>query len=190
MSKYAFAAAAALSALIASSAAMAQSAQASTDQFKVTVKVEKSCTFDASGDVNFNGVTGSAPNTGVKGSSLSSATVDKTITATCTNGTPYGLYFTSPNSADGKFFMKADDASSTEKIPYTMNFKSFSSPSALTTDAEVTAGAAVITGLGPTSAFLGNGEEQTITLKLAIGKLAKLPTPGGYTDTVTVAINF
>ena len=89
MSKYAFAAAAALSALIASSAAMAEQTISAPAQFTVSVEVLAGCTINSNGgDVTFAATAGTA-----------SKPSDKTTSAsvTCTNGSGYDVTLTSTN---------------------------------------------------------------------------------------------
>ena len=90
MSKYAFAAAAALSALIASSAAMAdRTTISSTAAFTVSVEVLAGCTINSNGgDVTFTATAGTA-------SKPSDITTSASIT--CTNGTGYDVSLTSTN---------------------------------------------------------------------------------------------
>ena len=102
MSKYAFAAAAALSALIASSAAMAGSESAPA--FTVSVEVLAGCTIsDNGGDAKFAATAGTATRP---------SDVTTTASITCTNGTPYKVSLTST----GGFKMK----NGTNEIAYSV----------------------------------------------------------------------
>ena len=93
MSKYAFAAAAALSALIASSAAMAGSESAPA--FTVSVDVLAGCTINTNGgDAIFTATAGTA--------TTKPADVTTTASITCTNGTVYKVSLAST----GGFKMK------------------------------------------------------------------------------------
>lgn len=90
MTKYAFAAAAALSALFASSAAMATKDQTATStSFIVSVTVAKGCNVSNVGHVSFGTVAGTAS---------APTPIDKSPTITCTVGTEYDASLVSTNS--------------------------------------------------------------------------------------------
>ena len=189
MSKYAFAAAAALSALIASSAAMATEAR--TDQFTVSVTVTAGCKVNATGNVFFGGEAktggvGTGVGNGVLGTGLTGATVDKDIKVTCTRGTGYGLTLSSGNTANP--FKMAGTSGNTDKIPYSVAFTSSTAADQATVGGTFpTSGTSL---LGATNSFLGNGDEQTVSVTLTIGRLATLPKVDTYSDVVTVGVNF
>ena len=118
MSKYAFAAAAALSALIASSAAMAAKDQtiSSTSKFTVSVEIKKGCQIDSTGgDVTFD-VTGK---TGLSSSAPSFVTTRALVT--CTAGTEFDVYLTSDNAFRMARTVGTGPTAVTTYIGYTVN---------------------------------------------------------------------
>jgi len=162
MSKYAFAAAAALSALIASSAAKA--VDAANPQFTVSVNVLAGCTL-TSGSGAGGAVTFEALGTGNKSSSRT-----KNLGVTCTEGTVANITLTSGNSSSGGFRMSSG-GDTPAYIPYTVSYG----------NTQLVSGTAFQTAAG------GTGNEDTITLNLATS-VTKLPKPGAYSDLVTVTV--
>ena len=90
MSKYAFAAAAALSALIASSAAMAGTSAGTA--FDVKLVINAGCTISNNGDIAYFGTSA-----GVSGTEETAPIASKDVSVTCTKDTPYSLHVTSTN---------------------------------------------------------------------------------------------
>ena len=170
MSKYAFAAAAALSALIASSAAMA----ADTATFTVSVEIQKSCGITATGGITFT------QSSGLSSNAPAAPATGATATVTCTNGTEYSIAATSTNS----FKMKNTDAfPDFAGITYTLSGKATggSTETAMSTAGQVIPG-------------IGNGSGQTFAFNGAITNWNKLTPVAGasttFSDTVTLTITY
>ena len=170
MSKYAFAAAAALSALIASSAAMAdKTLTALSDTFTVSVTVNKGCTVTTQvGDVLFGSAAGN-------GSAPQSIT--RTPKITCTSGTEYDASLVST----GGFKMK--NAGTTSTIAYVVE-------SGSTTLSYSTTEAGAANKVTNTST---DGSAQDLPLKFSIPAAAwTTANKAGltYSDTVTLKIEY
>ena len=164
MSKYAFAAAAALSALIASSAAMAGSESAPA--FNVSVTVEAGCTLGTvSGDVPF----ASTPGTALTAPGVQSNSVG----ITCTSSTPYKVSLTSTNG----FAMKKSGVTGAG-IGYSVSTGPVGGKTYLSTS-------------GITYDSVGTGAEKILTLDYNITSgWAATNAPGSYTDQVTLNLSF
>ena len=166
MSKYAFAAAAALSALIASSAAMAEkNLNERGTAFTVSVTVHKGCVVTTNvASVAFTATAGTASPPGY---------VDGTAQITCTSGTEYDVSLVSDNG----FKMKNGD----NAIAYTV-------ASGTTTLS--------YSGIAPTSANkvtnTSAGSAQEVPLRFSIAPGAWGPTKPAvdYSDTVTLRIDY
>lgn len=163
MSKYAFAAAAALSALIASSAAMAASPTVGTE-FTVKVNVEKGCTITTGlGAVDF----GSASASATKPVGTSANGGIQTAKFAC--NTDYGFHLTSANYADSTFNMVKSGGG---KIPYT-----------------ISVGGNTLGNTAVTT-FSQSAATTDVTFTFAITKWDTSLAIGQYQDNVTLNVDF
>ena len=162
MSKYAFAAAAALSALIASSAAMAAGTTLGPDQFEVKLTVQEACVLTSPGaGVNFD----LALSTGA----LTGGT--NTVSVVCTSGATANITLTGLGSGT-TFKMFKDRDTTLAAIPYTVRVN----------NTEVARG-------GSVHPVASSGGVQTVDLVLTAPSLTTRPAAGTYTDWVTVAVD-
>ena len=161
MSKYAFAAAAALSALIASSAAMADTTTISSPAaFTVSVEVLAGCT------INNNG--GDATFAATAGTATKPSDVTTSPSITCTNGTSYNVSLTSTNA----FKLK----NGSKSIAYTVS----NGTTDLTT-----------TGAKFTKQGDGTAQTSTLTFSIPASAWVSTNTAGlTYSDTVTLNVTF
>ena len=185
MSKNAFAAAAALSMMMAGSSAMAGTSGNATTPFTVQVQINDGCTVNTSGTVSLSGVSGVLAKTMDTPQSNTGR-----VTATCTSGTQYGLKLTSTNNgaaADGKYYMKGSSGNLVT-IPYTVKYTSFSGTGAstnLTPDAPINSGTATAT-----RSFTSGGADTIITLTFTSGTPSGPLTRDTYSDIVNVTAEF
>ena len=188
MSKNVFAAAAALSMMMAGSSAMAGSPASASTPFTVSIVVSDGCIINTSGAVPLHS------GTGAPGTALSNLSNTGRVTATCTDGTKYGLTLTSTNNIsanDGKFFLKGTGTNAT-KIEYTVNYTSFTKGDGANADSALTANTPVLskTSTGTTTSFTGGGAESTITFTFATGTVTGAPKADTYSDIVNVTAEF
>lgn len=185
MSKYAFAAAAALSALIASSAAMAGKTQTilSTDtgglgKFTVSVEITKSCQITSTGgNVTFD-VSGK---TGLSATKPSDA--NSTATITCTSGTEYDVYLTSDNGFRMDYAVTAADSTVTHNyIGYTVTS---------TLGSKTMSYSGTVADANKVS-NVGTGQAQNVPMAFSInnGSWVSTNPVGTYSDQLTLNVNF
>ena len=132
MSKYAFAAAAALSALIASSAAMAAGPSGTsplTADFKVSITIDKGCEITTEGNITFTQSLGIVPIAPTQSAGAKAK-------VTCTAGTDYSISAGSNNS----FKMVNDANKASFGISYTLTGKGVVAPADTTLRVMSTAG--------------------------------------------------
>ena len=170
MSKNAFAAAAALSMMMAGSSAMATGTSAGT-AFDVQIVISEGCTISNDGTaVTFDstiGVTKTKP-----------ATKTKTATIICTTGTKYDFHLTTPNN-----FMLKNTNDSTKTINYEVK----------ATNGATTGGAIGRDPVTSPTLFTGTGAGQTVTFTFDLtGWNTSTPDylAGTYKDTVTLNVDF
>ena len=180
MSKYAFAAAAALSALIASPAAMA--VETKTGGFEVSVTIEKACTFDVTGFIKFtrgSGLAVTAPAQEGEGA---------TATVACTTGTDYKITAGSGNLVN-PFFMVSSPAINVNGSPFPgIPYQLFGKVST-----DITKG----TLMNTAGAYLGNRDGGSASYKFN-GEISgwtglNAPVSGDYTkyaDQVTLTLTY
>ena len=170
MSKNAFAAAAALSMMMAGSSAMAAGTSAGT-AFDVQIVISDGCTISNDGGaVTFDstiGVTKTKP-----------ATKTKSATIICTTGTTYDFHLSTPNN-----FLLKNTSDPTKTIGY---------------EVKATLGGTTGNALGKTQVssptlFTGTGTGQTVTFTFDLtGWNTSTPDylAGTYKDTVTLNVDF
>ena len=172
MSKYAFAAAAALSALIASSAAMAES-------INVSLIVTEGCSLVSKGNDVALGTLDTAGLTGAP-------TAKTDLTVKCTSGSLATLTLSSSNPDSANNFQVAAGSA---KVPYTIKFGDASSTSFFTH------------GVALSTTTSMDGTATAIPLYFAVGKRpasGSVPTALGaippastsYSDMVTIGVDF
>lgn len=187
MSKNAFAAAAALSMMVVGSAAMAASSPTATTPFTVSIKINDGCTVNTSGAVSLSG------SSGVVSKTLGTAQSNTgKVTATCTNGTRFGLKLTSTNNAtgtDGKFYMKGLKPLNSVTIPYTVKYTSITGATSTLVPgsgvSELLSGTA-----SSTTSFTAGSSDAEITLTFTSGTPSAAPIADDYSDTVNVTAEF
>ena len=177
MSRYAFAAVAALSTLLASSAAMAAGSFTNTTTastpFSVKLKVVAGCTVNTTGLVNIGA------STGIFTAAVVGSTGEGTVKATCTSGGTYGLEFGPSNTTS---FTMRGTGGNTTTIPYTIRYTRGGSTVISTT-----------TDLAPNTqyAFTGSGSEQSIVFTFTAGTPSVTPAAvDDYSDTVRVTMSY
>ena len=167
MTKYAFAAAAALSALMASSAAMADPAAGpGPNQFQVRLNITEECAMISKGaGVNLT----MAIATGVV-----TADAANTVQVQCTSGATANVRLTSsfPSAAaSGHFRMSKDRNATGPFIPYTVSV----------------GGNEVLSG-GSVQPSVSNGGVQNVSVVVSVATQTTRPAAGDYTDWVTVEV--
>ena len=164
MSKYAFAAAAAVSALIASSAALAGTSAGTA--FDVRLVINAGCTISNSGDPAYFGTS-----SGVSGTESTPPTASKAVTVTCTNGTAYSLHVNS----------SAFTLTSGSKTPIAYQ-------AALSGSTANLGSTQVTTGFSQT----GNGSAQPLTVKFTLPNWnAAAPYDvATYSDNITLSVDY
>jgi len=158
-----FAAAAALAAV---SSGLAFAGTTSGTPFTVQVTVDAGCNIDTgspTGTINFGTVAGTA---------AAPADVSGNMVVTCTNTTPYRIYFTSTNTVTGNT-NRIMNAGGAENIGYQIR------------QGTTPIGNTPATGYSGT----GNGSQQTTAINFHINSWTPI-TPGTYTDTVTMNVDF
>ena len=186
MSKNAFAAAAALSMMMAGSSAMAGTSGNASTPFTVQVQINDGCTVNTSGTVSLSGLSG------VLAKTMDTAQSNTgTVTATCTSGTKYSLKLTSTNNSaasDGKYYMKGSSGNSVT-IPYTVKYTSISASGSATINTDTAVLSGMPTGTAPTQSFTSGGSD-TITLTFTSGTPSGPLTRDTYSDVVNVTAEF
>lgn len=156
---------AAAAVLAAVSSGIAYAATTSGTPFTVQVTVTAGCNIDTgspTGTINFGSVAGTA---------TAPSDVSGNMVVTCTNTTPYNIYFTSANTVTGN--TNRIMVNGAESIGYQIRQG--------TTPIGNTAG----TGYSGT----GSGAQQTTAINFHINSWSPV-TPGTYTDTVTMHVDF
>ncbi len=181
MSRYAFAAAAALSALFASSAAMAATLTASTN-FTVQVKIIGGCTVVTTAGNAAGAIVNIGDSAGILATALSSATGTGTVSTTCTTGTDYSIKLV---STGGSFTMKGA-VTNLATIPYTVTYTGISSgggSSTLATNASVLHNTSVGT-------FTSGSAPQVTGFKFTPGTPTGTLIPDTYKDSLSVTVEY
>ena len=177
MSRYALAAAAALSSMLASSAAMAATTANAATPFTIQVVVANSCTVNTSGSVTMT---------------LSGSTWSGTgrVTANCTDGALYSITLTSRNIANS-FNLKSDAGSNTARIPYSVSLTSFTGGggSASLGD-QLSYGTAFASGTASSKTLVGGGANSTIEFTFTTGTPVGTLIADTYKDTVDVILAY
>ena len=181
MSRYAFAAAAALSALFASSAAMAATLTASTN-FTVQVKINGGCTVVTTTGNAAGSIVNIGDPAGILATALSSATGTGTVSTTCTTGTDYSIKLV---STGGSVTMRGTGAN-LATIPYTVTYTGISSGGGSSTLA-TNAGVLHNTSVGT---FTSNGVAQVTGFRFTPGTPSATLTPDTYKDTLSVTVEY
>ena len=184
MSRYAFAAAAALSALLASSAAMAGTANAA---FTLGVIVSTSCTASAGYVGLFGSLNGgNYPTT----NSLSGQSTGGNLTVTCNASTPYSVKLSS-GAASG--FNLRGTSGNTDTITYYVSFTSKSGGGVVNTGAVTSAtpvsSGAVIGGTQRVGFKTSGANTETLTFTFYTNTVPSV-SPDTYTDQVTVLVEY
>lgn len=155
---------AALIASLASTAAHAQ-LRSSTTTFQVTASVGATCNINSAGNLDF----GAYPGTQTDNTS--------TITVTCTNTTPYDLGLDAGTSTGATVTTRAMTGTGSALLNYAL-FRD----SARTLNWGNTVGTDTLHVVGT-----GVAQNSTVFGRIPAGQA---PTPGGYTDTITVTLSF
>jgi spore coat protein U-like protein len=154
--------AAAIAAGIPASAAMAAT---QTTTFQVTANVQAACLINSADDLDFGDYTGSR--------------IDATsgISVTCTNTTAYNVGLDAGTSAGATVTTRHMTGPGGALLAYNLD-----SDASRSINWGNTVGVDTVAGTG-------NGSAQTLTV---YGRLpaAQHPSPGGYTDTITVTLTF
>jgi len=169
MSKYAFAAAAALSALIASSAAMAGSTDGTG--FDVTITITAGCNIDTDlTAVDWGSVQGTAKKPDA---------IKRPVKVTCTNGSTYGFHLTSNPTSNysGSSFNMLNQTDKTTLLPYTVSIGA--------------ADATPLTNSAPVSLpYSSTGDQASYDFYFNLKNFGPTLALGQYKDTLTLHVDY
>ena len=141
-----------------------------TTSFQVTATVTASCSVAAT-DVAFGSYN---PFSGTDG------TATGTITATCTNGTPYSIDLSAGSSGSFATRTMSDGSSGT------LNYNLYSTSGGSSILGDGTSSTVLITGAGATGT--GSGQAYSVYGTLPTGQ--NTAPVGSYTDSITVTLNY
>ena len=129
--------------------------------FTVTASVGAGCTVSAPGNQDFGNGTVTAP-----------SDLTTSMGITCTNTTAYAAYFVGANDSGGSRYM-VNSSDATQKITYT-----------------ISSGGTVIGSANNSGQLSGTGTGSLQTTNLTLKITAWNSTPGSYSDTVTLNVDF
>ena len=182
MSRYAFAAVAALSSLLASSAAMAVNTVTAAGNLSVQLLVVAGCTVTiTTPTVSIGSGANIYPTSTVAG-----LTGSGTVTATCANGTSYGLTF---SSAKPTFSLGGAIGGNTATIPYTVTYAGISSGGGTTTLTQNVSTVSHNTSTG-SSSFTTGSQPQAIKFTFTAGAPVGTLVADTYSDALTVTLTY
>jgi len=182
MSRYAFAAVAALSTLLASPAAMAANTATATGNLTVQMVVVAGCTVSiTTPTVSIGAGATIYPTTTVAG-----LIGVGTVTATCPTGTNYGLTF---GSAKAGFSMAGAIVGNTTTIPYTVTYSGITLGGGTSTlnSGVSTVSHNTITG---SSSFTAGAQPQAIKFTFTAGTPTAALVADTYSDALTVTLTY
>ena len=139
--------------------------------FTVQVTVTAGCT------INTGSPTGTYDFGPVAGTAATPTDISANVLVTCTNTSPYTLYFTSSNTVTGNTARIMKPATGTDTVPYQIR------------QGATAIGNTSATGFGAT----GNGSSQTTAINFHItnwSPTVSAVAPAVYSDTVTLQVNF